>query len=198
MEDTQVKKRKTKMKNKSEEDNIYKMNFDQEDFGQDYQEQKDKNKEEKLQIQNDDAIEENNNKNIIKVVDDDDEIDEIFGNVNRWLTDDKLEEKLKDQKEKEEKKTKKKKLTKIEDGIKSSKTTKKTNTKTTKKPTTKKNKTEKETKNDDIYGLEDLSEIKEEKIEENVVNNETQDEIKIHAENGMTEILLRHNQYNGK
>lgn len=195
MEDTQVKKRKTKMKNKSEEDNIYKMNFDQEDFGQDYQEQKDKNKEEKLQIQNDDAIEENNNKNIIKVVDDDDEIDEIFGNVNRWLTDDKLEEKLKDQKEKEEKKTKKKKLTKIEDGIKSSKTTKKTNTKTTKKPTTKKNKTEKETKNDDIYGLEDLSEIKEEKIEENVVNNETQDEIKIHAENGMTEILLRHNQY---
>lgn len=192
MEDTQVKKRKTKMKNKSEEHNIYKMNFDQEDFGQDYQEQNDKNTEEKLQNQNNESREENNNKNIIKVVDDDDEIDEIFCNVNRWLTDDKLEEKLKDQKEKEEKKTRKKKLTKIEDGIKSSKTTKKTTAKTTKKTTTKKNKIETET--NDIYGLENLDEAKEQKIEENA-SNETQDEIKIHAENGMTEILLRHNQY---
>ena len=55
-------------------------------------------------------------KNIIKVVDDEEEIDEIFGNVNKWLTEDGLEEKIE-----KEKKTRKKRLTKIEEGIKTSK-----------------------------------------------------------------------------
>ena len=39
--------------------------------------------------------EEKNNKNVIKVIDDEEEIDEIFGNVNKWLAEEELEENVK-------------------------------------------------------------------------------------------------------
>lgn len=55
------------------------------------------------------------NVSIKKIEDNEDEIDEIFGNVNKWLND--AEDEI-------EKKKSKRKLTKIEEGIKSSKTAK--------------------------------------------------------------------------
>ena len=76
------------------------------------------------------AIEEENiykidtNDSIRKIEEDDDEIDDIFGNVNKWLKD--------AENEVIEKKTRRK-LAKIEEGIKSSKTTKTAKSKNSKK-----------------------------------------------------------------
>lgn len=96
--------------------------------------------------------------NIIKIEDDEDEIDEIFGNVNKWLKD--AEEVIENKP--------KRKLAKIEEGIKSSKTTK-NNKETTK--TTKNSKIKETEKVEDI-------DIKEEPIQvENVEKIEKVDEI---------------------
>lgn len=96
--------------------------------------------------------------NIIKIEDDEDEIDEIFGNVNKWL---------KDAEEVVENKPKRK-LAKIEEGIKSSKTAK------SNKGTTK---TRKNSKIEEIEKVEDVD-IKEEPVQaENVEKIEKVDEI---------------------
>ena len=170
--DKQVKRKR--QKKDAEEDNIYKIDLD--------------------------------NDNIIKVVDDDDDdADEIFGNVNRWLTEDKLEKNLKTLKE-NEKKTRKKRLTKIEEGIKSSKKAK----------TTRKSKLEKETEEESESEEIQAIQISEDEEVENKKatkkaktkpartttkkakakeKEETQGEIKIYAENDTTEVLLKHNHY---
>lgn len=96
--------------------------------------------------------------NIIKIEDDEDEIDEIFGNVNKWL---------KDAEEVVENKPKRK-LAKIEEEIKSSKTAK------SNKGTTK---TRKNSKIEEIEKVEDVD-IKEEPVQaENVEKIEKVDEI---------------------
>lgn len=168
--DKQVKRKR--QKKDAEEDNIYKIDLD--------------------------------NDNIIKVVDDDDDdADEIFGNVNRWLTEDNLEKNLKTLKE-NEKKTRKKRLTKIEEGIKSSKKAK----------TTRKSKLEKETEEESESEEIQAIQISEDEEVENKkatkkaktkpartttkkakAKEETQGEIKIYAENDTTEVLLKHNHY---
>ena len=145
------------------------------------------------------------NKNIIKVVDDDedDEIDDIFGNVNKWLTDDDLEETIKEQKSK----ARKKRLTKIEEGIKSSKkskTAKASTTKSTKRRTKKQIEEEQA-----INNIADFANVTntinttsatgttntDNMTMDQTIQDDAQGEIKIHAENDVTEILLRHNQY---
>ncbi len=151
--------------------------------------------------------------NIIKVIEDEDseeEIDDIFGNVNKWLSEDELEEKIN-----EIKATKRgrKKTTKIEEGIESSKkkTTKKSTTKkekdeetkttktATKKATTRRKKKAEENIDENAEVVENTqTEVKEietktEAITEN--NQEQQGEIKIHAENDITELLLKHSIY---
>lgn len=198
--------------------------------------------------------------NIIKIEDDEDEIDEIFGNVNKWLKD--AEEVIENKP--------KRKLAKIEEGIKSSKTTKsnKVTTKTRKnskieeiekvedvdikeepvqaenvekiekvneieetekietkkaKKTTKaktrattKARTTSKSQIDDIYSLNNLEELDNEdstkyqeyqNIEDDQITNEKirdgkievvegkPSEIKIHAENDLTEIVLKKNRY---
>ena len=128
--------------------------------------------------------EEKNNKNVIKVIDDEEEIDEIFGNVNKWLAEDELEENVKQMLEEEQKQKRKKRLTKIEEGIKSSKKTKKRETTKTAKTRSPKTKEKTQTEETKIE--------KEEKIEP---IEENSGGIKINAENGMTEILLKNNQY---
>ena len=128
--------------------------------------------------------EEKNNKNVIKVIDDEEEIDEIFGNVNKWLAEEKLEENVKQMLEEEQKQKRKKRLTKIEEGIKSSKKTKKRETTKTAKTRSPKTKEKTQTEETKIE--------KEEKIES---IEENSGGIKINAENGMTEILLKNNQY---
>ena len=158
------------------------------------------------------------NKNIIKVVDDDedDDIDDIFGNVNKWLTDDDLEETIKEQKSK----TRKKRLTKIEEGIKSSKkskTAKASTTKSTKRRTKKQIEEEQAinniadfanvtntinttsatgTTNTDNMAMNQAqtSQAQMSRMSQ-TIQDDAQGEIKIHAENDVTEILLRHNQY---
>ena len=96
--------------------------------------------------------------NIIKIEDDEDEIDEIFGNVNKWLKD--AEEVIENKP--------KRKLAKIEEGIKSSKTTK-SNKETTK--------TRKNSKIEEIEKVEDVD-IKEEPVQaENVEKIEKVNEI---------------------
>lgn len=145
------------------------------------------------------------NKNIIKVVDDDedDDIDDIFGNVNKWLTDDDLEETIKEQKSK----ARKKRLTKIEEGIKSSKkskTAKASTTKSTKRRTKKQIEEEQAIKNiADFANVTNTINTTSATGTTNTDNmtmgqtiqDDAQGEIKIHAENDVTEILLRHNQY---
>ena len=192
-----IEKKKTKSSPNVEEDNIYKIDTDI---------------------------------NVKKIEDDENEVDEIFGNVNKWLKD--AEEEI------VEKKTRRK-LAKIEEGIKSSKTTKTTKTLKTKKKakannsdneendveeqlyaineiknedndepvrvtTTKKTKkastkntktrkaekiTNKETtsKKDTELEIENFNDINE---EENNPN-----EIKMHTENNLTEIVLKKNVY---
>lgn len=157
--------------------------------------------------------------NIKTIEDDEEEIDEIFGNVNNWL---------KDAEEVVEKKSKRK-LEKIEDGIKSSKTTQKRKKEATKEEEKEekvpKKRATKKTEEEEIPKKRTTKEIeKEEKkarktatkkknskkvteleetdiLGENGVSEEIKEtepkpsEIKIHTENNLTEIVLKKNIY---
>lgn len=174
--DTQTKRKKTKKV--AEEDDIYKMDLTLESpENEDDFKAKDLESEEKEEKTK--AKRGRKSKNVVKVVEDDEEVDEIFGNINKWINEDEIEENL--EKEKTEKKGRKKSLTKVEDGIKSSKTTaKKTATKKTKTKATTKTRT-KNKKTDETESIQ--------------TENEQQGEIKIHAENDTTELQLKHNEY---
>lgn len=174
--DTQTKRKKTKKV--AEEDDIYKMDLTLESpENEDDFKAKDLESEEKEEKTK--AKRGRKSKNVVKVVEDDEEVDEIFGNINKWINEDEIEENL--EKEKTEKKGRKKSLTKVEDGIKSSKTTTK---KTTTKKTTTKATTKTRTKNKKTDETESIQ-----------TENEQQGEIKIHAENNTTELQLKHNEY---
>lgn len=174
--DTQTKRKKTKKV--AEEDDIYKMDLTLESPGnEDDFKAKDLESEEKEEKTK--AKRGRKSKNVVKVVEDDEEVDEIFGNINKWINEDEIEENP--EKEKTEKKGRKKSLTKVEDGIKSSKTTAK---KTTTKKTTTKATTKTRTKNKKTDETESIQ-----------TENEQQGEIKIHAENDTTELQLKHNEY---
>ncbi len=174
--DTQTKRKKTKKV--AEEDDIYKMDLTLESpENEDDFKAKDLESEEKKEKTK--AKRGRKSKNVVKVVEDDEEVDEIFGNINKWINEDEIEENL--EKEKTEKKGRKKSLTKVEDGIKSSKTTTK---KTTTKKTTTKATTKTRTKNKKTDETESIQ-----------TENEQQGEIKIHAENDTTELQLKHNEY---
>lgn len=174
--DTQTKRKKTKKV--AEEDDIYKMDLTLESPGnEDDFKAKDLESEEKEEKTK--AKRGRKSKNVVKVVEDDEEVDEIFGNINKWINEDEIEENL--EKEKTEKKGRKKSLTKVEDGIKSSNTTAKKNA--TKKTTTKAT-TKTRTKNKKTDETESIQ-----------TENEQQGEIKIHTENDTTELQLKHNEY---
>lgn len=174
--DTQTKRKKTKKV--AEEDDIYKIDLTLESpENEDDFKAKDLESEEKEEKTK--AKRGRKSKNVVKVVEDDEEVDEIFGNINKWINEDEIEENL--EKEKTEKKGRKKSLTKVEDGIKSSKTTAK---KTTTKKTTTKATTKRRTKNKKTDETESIQ-----------TENEQQGEIKIHAENDTTELQLKHNEY---
>lgn len=204
--DIEIKKKKRN--NKINDDNIYKIDLDIEqdetqnkmqdeiqsvekmtnyDEGQQLKENK-KAKTRKTKAKND------IDNNIRKIEDDDDEIDEIFGNVNRWL---------KDGEDEIAEKKPRKRLTKIEEGIKSSKATKAEKTTKTKKATSTRTKTkgkaEKITKTETAINPEEIERptvIEEtETIEEVGVISEKQSEIKMHAANDLTEIVLKKNRY---
>mgnify|MGYP000922022975 CR=1 FL=1 len=174
--DTQTKRKKTKKV--AEEDDIYKIDLTLESpENEDDFKAKDLESEEKEEKTK--AKRGRKSKNVVKVVEDDEEVDEIFGNINKWINEDEIEENL--EKEKTEKKGRKKSLTKVEDGIKSSKTTaKKTATKKTMTKATTKTRT-KNKKTDETESIQ--------------TENEQQGEIKIHAENDTTELQLKHNEY---
>mgnify|MGYP001632507511 CR=1 FL=1 len=174
--DTQTKRKKTKKV--AEEDDIYKIDLTLESpENEDDFKAKDLESEEKEEKTK--AKRGRKSKNVVKVVEDDEEVDEIFGNINKWINEDEIEENL--EKEKTEKKGRKKSLTKVEDGIKSSKTTAK---KTTTKKTMTKATTKTRTKNKKTDETESIQK-----------ENEQQGEIKIHAENDTTELQLKHNEY---
>lgn len=174
--DTQTKRKKTKKV--AEEDDIYKIDLTLESpENEDDFKAKDLESEEKEEKTK--AKRGRKSKNVVKVVEDDEEVDEIFGNINKWINEDEIEKNL--EKEKTEKKGRKKSLTKVEDGIKSSKTTAK---KTTTKKTTTKATTKTRTKNKKTDETESIQ-----------TENEQQGEIKIHAENDTTELQLKHNEY---
>lgn len=174
--DTQTKRKK--QKKVAEEDDIYKIDLTLESpENEDDFKAKDLESEEKEEKTK--AKRGRKSKNVVKVVEDDEEVDEIFGNINKWINEDEIEENL--EKEKTEKKGRKKSLTKVEDGIKSSKTTaKKTATKKTMTKATTKTRT-KNKKTDETESIQ--------------TENEQQGEIKIHAENDTTELQLKHNEY---
>lgn len=168
----------TQTKKVAEEDDIYKIDLTLESpENEDDFKAKDLESEEKEEKTK--AKRGRKSKNVVKVVEDDEEVDEIFGNINKWINEDEIEENL--EKEKTEKKGRKKSLTKVEDGIKSSKTTAKKNA--TKKTTTKAT-TKTRTKNKKTDETESIQ-----------TENEQQGEIKIHAENDTTELQLKHNEY---
>lgn len=174
--DTQTKRKKAKKV--EEEDDIYKIDLTLESpENEDDFKAKDLESEEKEEKTK--AKRGRKSKNVVKVVEDDEEVDEIFGNINKWINEDEIEENP--EKEKTEKKGRKKSLTKVEDGIKSSKTTAK---KTTTKKTTTKATTKTRTKNKKTDETESIQ-----------TENEQQGEIKIHAENDTTELQLKHNEY---
>lgn len=183
--DTQTKKKKAKKV--AEEDDIYKMDLTLESpENEDDFKAKDLESEEKEEKTK--AKRGRKSKNVVKVVEDEEEVDEIFGNINKWINEDEIEENP--EKEKAEKKGRKKSLTKVEDGIKSSKTT-------TKKATTKKATTKTTTKTRTKSKKKDEDEIAEkyDETESIQTENEQQGEIKIHAENDTTELQLKHNEY---
>lgn len=174
--DTQTKRKKAKKV--AEEDDIYKIDLTLESpENEDDFKAKDLESEEKEEKTK--AKRGRKSKNVVKVVEDDEEVDEIFGNINKWINEDEIEENP--EKEKTEKKGRKKSLTKVEDGIKSSKTTAKKNA--TKKTTTKAT-TKTRTKNKKTDETESIQ-----------TENEQQGEIKIHTENDTTELQLKHNEY---
>lgn len=183
--DTQTKRKKAKKV--AEEDDIYKMDLTLESpENEDDFKAKDLESEEKEEKTK--AKRGRKSKNVVKVVEDEEEVDEIFGNINKWINEYEIEENP--EKEKAEKKGRKKSLTKVEDGIKSSKTT-------TKKATTKKATTKTTTKTRTKSKKKDEDEIAEkyDETESIQTENEQQGEIKIHAENDTTELQLRHNEY---
>ena len=146
-------------------------------------------------------VEEDNS--IIKIDDEEEEIDEIFGNVNKWL---------KDAEDEVIEKRPKRRLAKIEEGIKSSKTSKSRKIsedtkeiKTTKVTKAEKNaKTEKTTTKVKKRGRpkkipETTLELENTEIlgetEEIAAITEKPNEIQIHTENNLTEIVLKKNRY---
>ena len=180
--DTQTKRKKAKKV--AEEDDIYKIDLTLESpENEDDFKAKDLESEEKEEKTK--AKRGRKSKNVVKVVEDDEEVDEIFGNINKWINEDEIEENPE-----KEKKGRKKSLTKVEDGIKSSKTT-------TKKATTKKATTKTTTKTRTKSKKKDEDEIAEkyDETESIQTENEQQGEIKIHAENDTTELQLRNNEY---
>lgn len=182
--DTQTKRKKAKKV--AEEEDIYKIDLTLESpENEDDFKAKDLESEEKEEKTK--AKRGRKSKNVVKVVEDEEEVDEIFGNINKWINEDGLEESV--EKEKKERRGRKKSLAKIEEGIKSSKTTKKTTTKkATTKATTKTRARAK--KAEDTETQENYDEAETMQPE-----SEQQGEIKIYAENDTTELQLRHNEY---
>lgn len=171
-------------KTKEIEDNVYKIDFGVEDETEIEAENKKKTLKEEAEKLDTEIAKELQPKNgkIIKIIDDDDEIDDIFGNVGGLDIEQTSEEKQKDETEQETvEKTKKRKLARIEDGIKSSKVSKKTSTKV-------KNKVQKIAKTPAKRGRKPkLKDI------ETIADN--QSAIKMHTEGNLTEIILLENKY---
>lgn len=171
-------------KTKEIEDNVYKIDFGVEDETEIEAENEKKTLKEEAEKLDTEIAKELQPKNgkIIKIIDDDDEIDDIFGNVGGLDIEQTSEEKQKDETEQENvEKTKKRKLARIEDGIKSSKVSKKTSTKV-------KNKVQKIAKTPAKRGrkpkLKDIETIA-----------DSQSAIKMHTEGNLTEIILLENKY---
>lgn len=171
-------------KTKEIEDNVYKIDFGVEDETEIEAENEKKTLKEEAEKLDTEIAKELQPKNgkIIKIIDDDDEIDDIFGNVGGLDIEQTSEEKQKDETEQETvEKTKKRKLARIEDGIKSSKVSKKTSTKV-------KNKVQKISKTPAKRGrkpkLKDIETIA-----------DSQSAIKMHTEGNLTEIILLENKY---
>ena len=171
-------------KTKEIEDNVYKIDFGVEDETEIEAENEKKTLKEETEKLDTEIAKELQPKNgkIIKIIDDDDEIDDIFGNVGGLNIEQTSEEKQKDETEQETvEKTKKRKLARIEDGIKSSKVSKKTSTKV-------KNKVQKIAKTPAKRGrkpkLKDIETIA-----------DSQSAIKMHTEGNLTEIILLENKY---
>lgn len=171
-------------KTKEIEDNVYKIDFGVEDENEIEAENEKKTLKEEAEKLDTEIAKELQPKNgkIIKIIDDDDEIDDIFGNVGGLNIEQTSEEKQKDETEQETvEKTKKRKLARIEDGIKSSKVSKKTSTKV-------KNKVQKIAKTPAKRGRKPkLKDI------ETIADN--QSAIKMHTEGNLTEIILLENKY---
>lgn len=171
-------------KTKEIEDNVYKIDFGVEDETEIEAENEKKTLKEEAEKLDTEIAKELQPKNgkIIKIIDDDDEIDDIFGNVGGLNIEQTSEEKQKDETEQENvEKTKKRKLARIEDGIKSSKVSKKTSTKV-------KNKVQKIAKTPAKRGRKPkLKDI------ETIADN--QSAIKMHTEGNLTEIILLENKY---
>lgn len=171
-------------KTKEIEDNVYKIDFGVEDETEIEAENEKKTLKEEAEKLDTEIAKELQPKNgkIIKIIDDDDEIDDIFGNVGGLNIEQTSEEKQKDETEQETvEKTKKRKLARIEDGIKSSKVSKKTSTKV-------KNKVQKIAKTPAKRGRKPkLKDI------ETIADN--QSAIKMHTEGNLTEIILLENKY---
>ena len=171
-------------KTKEIEDNVYKIDFGVEDETEIEAENEKKTLKEEVEKLDTEIAKELQPKNgkIIKIIDDDDEIDDIFGNVGGLDIEQTSEEKQKDETEQETvEKTKKRKLARIEDGIKSSKVSKKTSTKV-------KNKVQKIAKTPAKRGRKPkLKDI------ETIADN--QSAIKMHTEGNLTEIILLENKY---
>ena len=171
-------------KTKEIEDNVYKIDFGVEDETEIEAENEKKTLKEEAEKLDTEIAKELQPKNgkIIKIIDDDDEIDDIFGNVGGLDIEQTSEEKQKDETEQENvEKTKKRKLARIEDSIKSSKVSKKTSTKV-------KNKVQKIAKTPAKRGRKPkLKDI------ETIADN--QSAIKMHTEGNLTEIILLENKY---
>lgn len=171
-------------KTKEIEDNVYKIDFGVEDETEIEAENEKKTLKEEAEKLDTEIAKELQPKNgkIIKIIDDDDEIDDIFGNVGGLNIEQTSEEKQKDETEQENvEKIKKRKLARIEDGIKSSKVSKKTSTKV-------KNKVQKIAKTPAKRGRKPkLKDI------ETIADN--QSAIKMHTEGNLTEIILLENKY---
>lgn len=255
--DIEVKKKKRN--NKINDDNIYKIDLDIEQNEQDTmldelqvaepiinyaeEEQEEQLEEDKKAKTRKTKTKAKNDNSIIKIEDDEEEIDEIFGNVNRWL---------KDAEDEVTEKRPRRRLAKIEEGIRTSKTTKEEKTtkakkvsaateeqtktktkaksesktatkKTAKTTTTKTKKTAKSRTNskslvDDIYNLDNIDNIENinatdyeeaanyQNVSDDYQENtnyeesskttvEKQNEIKMHAANDLTEIVLKKNRY---
>ena len=157
-------------KTKEIEDNVYKIDFGAEDEKKTLEEET-----EKLDTEIAKELQPKDGK-IIKIIDDDDEIDDIFGKIGGLDI-----EQADETEQKTAEKTKKKKLAKIEDGIKSSKVSQKATAKA-------KNKVQKAAKTPAKRGrkpkLKDIETIA-----------DSQSAIKMHTEGNLTEIILLENKY---